>query len=332
MPFHRLAISCPLLLASFFIGCDGTNPTEAPIEEGIEAGSTSALKAPSSMTAAAVSENQIDIAWQDNSSNESGFEVQRAMGGASSTFSAIQGLGAGTTSYSDGGLTPSAQYCYKVRAFRIIGNKTIFSALSAAACATTPAAPLPPLPIAPSSIDAIPTRSTEVGVLWSDNSNNQARYRVERSTDEGATWSSAGTTSTNVHVLWDAGRTPEQQVCYRVFAFNLAGDSPPSDSDCTTPPLGPTNLTAAVVDPVTLEVSLAWTDNSAVEDGYRVGACFADGTYCSWVADVPANSTSYQFFTWGDPYQEAYTVAAMKDGGTSDWSDLASPIRSNSTP
>jgi hypothetical protein len=322
---HRLRPG-GFLLVLFVLACSGSELVEPVDNLTPVAASGSSLKAPSSTGAVALSENRIDISWQDNSTNETGFEVQRSAGGVSGTFSYLIMLAAGTTSHNDTGLTPSAQYCYKVRAFRITGNKTTFSAFSATACATTLAPTPPPLPSAPSSINAIPSRSTEIAVFWSANWTDQADFRVERSTDGGADWSSAGTTSANdSRVLWDAGRTPEQQVCYRVFAFNITGDSPPTDSDCTTPPLGPTNLTAIVVDPLTLEVSLTWIDNSAVEDGYQVGVCYPDGS-CTWQADVPANSTSYQFISFGDPYQESYTVAAMKDGGSSDWSDLASPV------
>jgi len=63
-------------------------------------------------------------------------------------------------------------------------------------------------------------------------------------------------------------------------------------------------------------VDLAWTDNSAVEDGYEVQRGAA-GLAFSAVADLPANSTSYRDATvTGATY--VYRVRAKKDAGFSD--------------
>jgi len=265
------------------------------------------------------------VTWQDNSTSETGFEIHRSMTGPAGTFTLRASTGAGVTSYSDIGLTASAQYCYKIRAFRTTGRKTSYSAFSSAACATTPAPPPSEPPLAPSFTDATPSLSTQVFVWWADNSTTEDGFRVERSLDAGATWTSAGTLGPDATYSLDDGRTSEQEVCYRVFAFNVKGDSPPSNTDCTTPPAGPTNLTVAGVDPLTWEIGLTWTDNSAVEDFYEVWACssFEGQSFCGPIDLLPADSTSYQF-QW-DGYSDTYYVVATKDGGRSDESNLVTP-------
>ena len=111
-----------------------------------------------SLTTKPVSPTRVDLAWQDNSPNESGFEVHRSQNGPSGSFDAIGGAGANATSYSDEGLTAEKEYCYKVRAFRTSGRKATYSAFTNASCATTLAAPPPPPPpegpIAPSGTSA----------------------------------------------------------------------------------------------------------------------------------------------------------------------------------
>ena len=133
------------LLALCVAGCDRSPPTEPPT---VEAASTArggpTVKAPSSPTAIALSESQIDVAWQDNSTNETGFEVHRSTGGASATFTLLAPTGANVTNYSDTGVDPLTQYCYKVRAFRRADGKTGYSGFSTPACATTLAPPPQP--------------------------------------------------------------------------------------------------------------------------------------------------------------------------------------------
>src|SRR5256884_3594633 len=308
-----------VLLAFIFSGCDHKQLTAPSLEAASTAGSGSAPAAPSSTNAVAVSDSRIDVSWQDNSSNETGFEVHRSTTGASGSFALLIGVGANVKAYSNTGLASSTQYCYKVRAFRITGSNTSYSAFSAAACATTLP---PPAPAAPSGTDAKPSASTVVDVSWVDNSTNESGFRVERSLDAGSTWTNAGTVGSNVASFQDPGRSSEQLVCYRVVAFNAGGDSPPSNADCTAPPAAPTGLTAtAEADQPAID--LTWRDNSAVEDRYEV--LRDDRLFGRWlVANLPANATSYRDASVGNNTTYEYHVRAKKDGGFSDRSEVAS--------
>src|SRR6266567_6112401 len=91
--------------------------------------------APSNLAATAVSASQINLGWQDNSSNESGFNIQRAPT-SSGAWTQIGSVGAGATTYADTGLSASTTYYYRVYAYNSKGN----SGYSAVAVATTQAA------------------------------------------------------------------------------------------------------------------------------------------------------------------------------------------------
>jgi predicted phage tail protein len=85
------------------------------------------------LTATAISRGRIDLAWQDNSGNETGFQIERSRSGGA--FSLIATAGAGATTWSDtSGLTPNKTYSYRVRAVNAAGN----SGYSNTASATTP--------------------------------------------------------------------------------------------------------------------------------------------------------------------------------------------------
>jgi hypothetical protein len=301
-------------------GCGADRPlAPGPSEALLASRGGNAVTTPSNLVSIAASPNQIDIAWQDNSSNETGYEVHRSIAGPSGTFSPMATTGPNSTGYVDGGLTASTQYCYKVREFRATGKTTSYSEFSAIACATTPAEPPPPLPATPSSADAWPAASNWVWVNWADNSMNEDGFRIEESLDGGVTWTIAVVIGADEDDAFLPAAS-ETATCYRVIAFNRGEASPPSNTDCATPPAGPSDLTATGIDELT--VDLTWTDNSAVESGYEVWACYT-GDYGCWykIATLPANSQNYRST---DGWALGYTVVATNDGGFSDWSNQAS--------
>jgi hypothetical protein len=77
--------------------------------------------APTGLTAMAVSENQIDLAWT-NGDNATGLEVQRSVDAMS--FTTIATLDPAEISYSDSGLSHSTSYTYRVMAFNSDGSAT----------------------------------------------------------------------------------------------------------------------------------------------------------------------------------------------------------------
>jgi RHS repeat-associated protein len=76
--------------------------------------------APSALVATPVSSTQIDISWDDNSDNETGFIIERAL--AAQSFAQIGVVGPGITSYASTGLTPNTQFEFRVRAANFAGN------------------------------------------------------------------------------------------------------------------------------------------------------------------------------------------------------------------
>jgi len=94
--------------------------------------------APSSLLANTVSSSQINLSWTDNSTNETGFKIERKTG-SGGTFAPIATNAANVTGYSDTGLSANTQYYYRVRASNAGGD----SAYSSEANATT--LPTPPL-------------------------------------------------------------------------------------------------------------------------------------------------------------------------------------------
>lgn len=95
------------------------------------------LPAPTDLTAVA-GVGSITLAWSDNSSNEGGFEVNRAKG-PNGSYALVATTKANVVGYYDGGLGAGTQYCYKVRAKGSLGWAP--SDYSNVACATVQAPP-----------------------------------------------------------------------------------------------------------------------------------------------------------------------------------------------
>jgi cysteine-rich repeat protein len=74
--------------------------------------------APSNLSATANSSSQINLSWQQNSCNETGFYIWRY----DTLWHQIAVVDPDTVSYSDNGLNPNTTYRYAVRAFNEAGN------------------------------------------------------------------------------------------------------------------------------------------------------------------------------------------------------------------
>ena len=77
------------------------------------------LAAPSALSATAGTGNRIDLAWTDNSANETGFRVERCAGAGCTSFAQIgANTAADITTFADEfGLAVGTSYSYRVRAF-----------------------------------------------------------------------------------------------------------------------------------------------------------------------------------------------------------------------
>ncbi len=88
---------------------------------------------PTNLTATAVSKSQINLTWSDNSTNETGFYIERCKGSTCTNFARIATVGANVTSFANTGLSKNTTYRYRVQAYNASG----VSAYSNIAAATT---------------------------------------------------------------------------------------------------------------------------------------------------------------------------------------------------
>lgn len=93
--------------------------------------------APTNLVATTFSSSQIDLTWTD-SDTETGYRIERCMGGGCDTFAQIATLAANGTSYSDSGLSASTSYSYRILAYNL-GGDSGYSNTASALTAAPPA-------------------------------------------------------------------------------------------------------------------------------------------------------------------------------------------------
>ncbi len=226
--------------------------------EGIECAA-----APTNLTADSDSPNRfVTIQYQDNAIDEDGFLLQRQVDGGDWDLEYAP-LAANTTTYVDTGLDTGA-YCYRVAARKNDDGtgQPCNSLPSNTACAQIT---LPQPPIAPSGLNAQLSGSDAL-LDWQDNSDNEIRMMVERSTD-GQPFVTLVTLGANVTTYTDNTILSLHTYTYRLKAGNDFGDSDYSNAISLYVPETP-------VEPVTIRLS----STAEVDDAF-LRSDFPDSNY-----------------------------------------------------
>ncbi|MFZ4549831.1 MAG: fibronectin type III domain-containing protein, partial [Bacteroidales bacterium] len=88
-------------------------------------------------------------------------------------------------------------------------------------------------PLAPANLSATTVSSSEVGLTWQDNSDDETGFKIERKTANSA-FSEIATSGPNTNSYTNSGLTPSTTYIYRVFAYNASGNSSYSNQDSAT--------------------------------------------------------------------------------------------------
>ncbi|MEN8203319.1 MAG: fibronectin type III domain-containing protein [Bacteroidota bacterium] len=284
-----------------------------------EASASTALFAPTGISATAVNEASIHLAWTDNSDSESTYSIERSES-TGTGYNTIHTTSANATNYTDTGLTDGRTYFYRIRA----GKGALYSIYSAVASATTHLA-------APTGLRATSLNESTISLEWTDNSISESGYLIERSEDAGSTYKVIGAVSADIVSYADDGLLSGSQFVYRVRATNGNNYSAYSNEASASSNLtAPTGLVANKVDEATIQIS--WFDKSFSETAYLIERSESSGSGFSEIHTASANETFYEDYGLADGSTYYYRVRATNGDLNSEYSNEASATTDLTAP
>ncbi len=275
---------------------------------------TTAPAPPSALNASMQPPATITLTWRDNSSDETGFRIERSTDGTS--WSTLNTAGADVTSYTDATGAPQTTYHYRVRACRA----STCSTPSGSVNATTGV----PVPGAPSGLSASATSVASIELSWDAAGGSVSEYRIERRGPQGS-FAQIASVSGAVTTYGDSGLQPATTYTYRVRACNNSGCSPFSNETTATTlpdaPGTPPGLTATATSPSRIELS--WGAASGVVGDYRLERRSGGGAYIL-ISTLPSSARSYADTDLEPATTYTYRISACNIGGCSGFSGEAS--------
>jgi fibronectin type 3 domain-containing protein len=266
------------------------------------------VRAPSTLSATAVSSSAIDLAWDDPNDREAGYQVER--GTSATAFQVVASLAPNSTTFRATGLASGTRYYFRVGA--VTNGKLPYSPTASAT--TLDGTP----PSVPTGVTAVATTCTSVRVSWNASTDTGGSglqgYRVYR---DGVLWGSvpASTTSTT-----DTGVAGGTSHAYAVSAIDNGGNESaksavasvvtPSCGDAAAPST-PTGVSAVAAS--CSQVNVSWnastdTGGSGLK-GYNL---YRNGAFVKLVL-APATSTSDTGLAGAQAY--TYTLVAIDNAG-----------------
>jgi FtsP/CotA-like multicopper oxidase with cupredoxin domain len=274
-----------------------------------------------------------------NSANEIGYNIMRAIvtNGKVGSFTQIGVAMANATGFTDPNTNANTTYQYRVDAFnaatapnstdpvKALQGGTPSNVLTLAG--TQPVQP----PAAPSNLQAQVQSGPSVSLTWKDNATNETGFVLERSSDNGATYSEIATppskNNTGYTSYTDTNVVAGTKYVYRVKAVNGSTSSNYSNTTSATipapaapaAPMGVIGFPSHPRNSATDTLTVYWNKPPGTVTGYVVQIA-TDQAFTQNVSTVNETKTStiINSLTRGKTYY--FRVQAVNQYGTSPWS------------
>jgi hypothetical protein len=177
--------------------------------------------APTDLNATSVSYSSASLNWDDNSNNETGFEIERN-GPNDNNLKKTFTLDADITSFTDAELEVNSAYQYRIRAFNGDGSSDFSSPVQIVTPYLEP-------PSSPTSLSSSEFTDTSITVTWDDNSTNEKAFIISRSLAINPSNIVEINVNANDTVFTDTKLASSTTYVYTIKAVNDAGPSPASN-------------------------------------------------------------------------------------------------------
>jgi Zn-dependent metalloprotease len=308
------------------------------------------LTSPTSLTATAINNNSIKLIWNDNSSDETGFKVERGEI-TSSQFTEIATVNANNVTYTDNGLAANAIYFYRIRAFNDKGFSDYSNVQYASLGTTSNVVVMKDTVVTtcntifldPGAIGNYPDNKNYITTFSPAVQGNKIAITFSEFLFENADYLYVHDgANINAPLI---GRYFGSQLPPTMIATNPAGKltiqfissrennfsgfkASITCIDSNFQPEAPDNLTAYVF---STKINLNWTDNSSFEKGFIIERSYHENVGFVKLAQVGANKISYIDLQTLPHTTYYYRVKAIGDNNSSLPSNTAT-VRTGDAP
>ena len=264
------------------------------------------MPAPTNLTSDPLNDQEIILSWDDNSSFEEGFVIERSDNYG--TFDEIVSLLENETEYTDQGLNFGSDYTYRVRAF----SSQYYSDYSNES--TTQTVFPPPVNLLSTLIS-----DTSIQIDWDDNCSFEDGYFIERR-DAGSSYVQIASVPPNNITYTDIDLDYGFEYTYRVQAFTSLNVSIYTNEATQLVEIAaPSDLVAAAG---SISITLDWIDNSEIEENVEIERKIT-GEDFQLIATVNGNIETYEDTSVVTLTTYFYRVRAITLNNQSDYSNIA---------
>lgn len=222
----RILAGCTVV--AVFAACSGGDGSTTPIGPSNPGPTpptgTTAVTAPSLLAITATTVSSLQLSWQDNAGDESGYQVERTPD-PGDTWVVVHNVSANVTTLLDINLPGDASFRYRVRAVR--GGDVSTWSNTAAGRTNAPPPPVGGPPVTPT---AIAVSTTRIVVRWTDTSTTADSLVVQRQLVGTAdtAWVRVAMRSRGAQTFIDSTLAPGQRVRFRLVSYRAGVRSTPS--------------------------------------------------------------------------------------------------------
>jgi hypothetical protein len=287
--------------------------------------------------------NQFTIAWLDGSTNETGYTVT---GTFTNTAGVTSTVAVGTVTAAAANVATTGSSVTLATPYTAAGGTWVFNVVAngvlgtvSTAASSAPVTSIAPPIVAPANVTALATAVNSVTVGWTDSSNNESLFRVQRATVTGGVvgaFTQVGTVTSNAANSTNANRAVtfidttaafNTTYVYQVqaeTALNVSGYVQSVQVSTAISPL--TGLTAVAA--TTNTALLSWVDGT-LETGYQIERATAGNARFTVLGTTAANAKSFSApgMRAGTAYVFRVTPLAVVGGVTY----LGAPVTLNFT-
>jgi len=220
--------------------------------------------APSNLKVTGSDASHVLFSWTDNSTDEYGFEIQRAVNNGS--FVKLADVSSNVTSFTDRNVVQNTEYTYRVRAYNNNGYSGFSNSITVyvPTTANTPAVP--------ANLNASYVSVNRVELEWTDMSDNESGFEIQKAISN-SEFAKVTDVDANITYYTDYTVGENTEYAYRVRAFNSDGYSAFSNViELVTPlkeaPNAPKDLATSFIG--SKQIDLEWIDMANNEFGFEL--------------------------------------------------------------